>query len=109
MVDESHQGGQELVPAPPDFGAFGEGHPQARTILGVEESKVDQIGEESSSLLLTALPEAQKDEMIATQSLSPLAIVAKLMVAYQPGGLAEKGIVLRALEQREEAESLPMH
>lgn len=47
--------------------------------------------------------------MIATQSLSPLAIVAKLMVAYQPGGLAEKGIVLRALEQREEAESLPMH
>ena len=61
----------------------------------------------ASSLLLTALPEAQKDEMIATQSLSPLAIVAKLMVAYQPGGLAEKGIILRALEQPEEAQSLP--
>ncbi len=61
----------------------------------------------ASALLLTALPEAQKDEMIATQSLSPLAIVAKLMVAYQPGGLAEKGIILRALEQPEEAQSLP--
>lgn len=61
----------------------------------------------ASGMLLSALPDSQKDEMIATKSLSPLAILARLMVAYQPGGLAEKGIILRALEQPDEAQSLP--
>lgn len=75
--------------------------------LELKNPRWTRLERRASSLLLTALPEAQKDEMIATQSLSPLAIVAKLMVAYQPGGLAEKGIVLRALEQPEEAQSLP--
>lgn len=37
-----------------------------------------------TSLLLASLPEAQKDEMIATKTLSPLGIISKLMVAYQP-------------------------
>ena len=59
-----------------------------------------------TSLLLASLPEAQKDEMIATKTLSPLGIISKLMVAYQPGGVSEKGIILRNLENPPEAATL---
>ena len=35
---------------------------------------------------------------MATKSLTPLKIVAKLMTIYQPGGLQEKTVILRQLE-----------
>ena len=73
----------------------------------LQQARWSRLERRASSLLLAALPESQRDEMIATKSLAPLSIVAKLMVTYQPGGLAEKSIVLRALENPEEAQSLP--
>ncbi len=73
----------------------------------LQNPKWARLERRASSMILSALPESQKDEMIATKSLSPLAILARLMVTYQPGGLAEKGIILRALEQPEEAQNLP--
>ena len=57
----------------------------------------------ATSLPLAALPESQKEEMIATKTLHPLGITSKLMVIYQPGGLSEKGIILRNLESPQEA------
>ena len=60
----------------------------------------------ATSLLLAALPESQKEEMIATKTLHPLGITSKLMVIYQPGGLSEKGIILRNLESPQEAPTL---
>eukprot|EP00434_Breviolum_minutum_P043255 symbB.v1.2.038547.t2/scaffold6043.1/size21519/1 len=60
----------------------------------------------ATSLLLAALPESQKEEMIATKTLHPLRITSKLMVIYQPGGLSEKGIILRNLESPQEAPTL---
>ena len=73
----------------------------------LQQPKWKRLERRASSLLLAALPETQRDEMIATKSLEPLSIVAKLMVTYQPGGLAEKSIVLRALESPDEAQTLP--
>ena len=43
---------------------------------------------------------------MATKTLNPLGILSKLMVQYQPGGLSEKGIILKNLESPAEASSL---
>ncbi len=40
--------------------------------------------------------------MIATKTLHPLGITAKLMAIYQPGGLSEKSIILKNLESPQE-------
>ena len=50
----------------------------------------------ASSLLLAALPDGQKEEMVATKNLSPLAMITRLMTIYQPGGLSEKAIILNS-------------
>ena len=60
----------------------------------------------ATSLLLSALPPSHREEMIATKTLSPLGIISKLMVIFQPGGLSEKGIILRNLENPQEAGTL---
>ena len=60
----------------------------------------------ASSLLLAAIPEGQREEMVATKNLTPLSMITKLMTIYQPGGLSEKSIILKALEQPPEATCL---
>ena len=51
-------------------------------------------------LILRALPEGAKEEMVATKSMTCYAILCKLMASYQPGGLVEKGVILQNLENR---------
>ena len=46
-----------------------------------------------------------KEELVATKSLTPLRILAKLMSLYQPGGLQEKTVILKQLEDPGEATS----
>ena len=55
------------------------------------------------SLLLQAIPDSQKEDVIASRSLSVLGIITRLMVNYQPGGAHEKAAVLMALESPAEA------
>ena len=52
------------------------------------------------------VPEAQKEDIIASKSLSVLGILTRLMVNYQPGGAQEKAAVLVALEMPQEANSV---
>ena len=72
----------------------------------LKDVKWGRLERRATSLLLSSLPPSQREEMIATKTLSPLGIVSKLMVIYQPGGLSEKGIILRNLENPQEAASL---
>ena len=55
--------------------------------------------------MLTAVPSTVKEELVATRSLTPLRLVSKLMVLYQPGGVHERSIILRQLEEPVEAGS----
>lgn len=57
----------------------------------------------ASNLLLRALPESQREDIIAGKDLSVLAVLTRLMVNYQPGGGQEKAAVLAALELPTEA------
>lgn len=58
------------------------------------------------SMLLRAVPEAQKEELVAGKNLSAFAIMAHLQILYQPGGLGEKETILRNLESPPEAANL---
>ena len=59
-----------------------------------------------STALLMAVPEAQREELISSKRLSALAITCQLLVTDQPGGLAEKELILRSLEAPPESTSL---
>ena len=51
--------------------------------------------------------ESVGDEMIATNTVSAYGATCRHLVVYQPGGLGEKGVVLRALEEPVEAATIP--
>ena len=55
------------------------------------------------SMLMEAIPTAVQEELVATKSLSPLKVIAKLMTIYQPGGVHERTVILRQLEDPGEA------
>ena len=57
------------------------------------------------SMMVAAVPTSVKEELVATRALSPLRLVSKLMVLYQPGGTHERSIILRQLEEPSEATS----
>ena len=40
----------------------------------------------------------QREEMVSARKLSAMEIICQLLVTYQPGGLAEKELLLRSLE-----------
>ena len=74
--------------------------------VALADSRWSRLERRASSLLLSALPEGQKEEMVATKNLTPLSMITRLMTVYQPGGLSEKSIILKALEQPPEAPCL---
>ena len=72
----------------------------------IQKAKWNRLERRASSMLLQAVPEAQKEDIIASKSLSVLGILTRLMVNYQPGGAQEKAAVLIALEMPQEANSV---
>jgi len=62
---------------------------------------------EKRTLLHMAVPASQGEDLISSKRLTALGIVCQLLVIYQPGGLAEKELVLRSLEQPAETPNLP--
>ena len=71
------------------------------------KQKWSRLERRASTLLLMAVPEGQREDLISSKRLSALGIVCQLLVIYQPGGLAEKELILRSLEQPAEATGLP--
>ena len=85
--------------------------PIQRTTFTIEPSaelkkvKWTRVEKRAISMMLTAVPSTVKEELVATRSLTPLRLVSKLMVLYQPGGVHERTIILRQLEEPVEAGS----
>ena len=65
----------------------------------------ERVEKRAVSMLLASVPTTVKEELVATRTLSPLGLVSKLMVLYQPGGARERTIILRQLEDPAEARS----
>eukprot|EP00435_Cladocopium_sp_Y103_P065438 s603_g27.t1 len=77
-----------------------------KTPAVLKEKRWQRLERRVVSLLLKAIPQSAKEEMISGKRTTVFAILASLQVAYQPGGLAEKEIILRNLEQPSEASSI---
>ena len=66
--------------------------------LELTKPEWSRLERRASTLLLMAVPEGQREELISAKRLSAMAIICQLLVTYQPGGLAEKELILRSLE-----------
>ena len=58
-----------------------------------------------AGLMVKALPDAQREEMISRKCLTTFGILTTLQVSYQPGGLGEKRTLLKNPEEPQEAGS----
>ena len=58
------------------------------------------------NVLLMAVPEPQREELISSKRLTALSIICQPLGDLQPGGLAEKELILRSLEQPPESANL---
>ena len=75
--------------------------------LNLSQKKWGRLEKRASTMLLMGIPETQREEMVATNQTSAMKIVCRLLTIYQPGGLAEKEVILRSLEAPQETTSLP--
>eukprot|EP00435_Cladocopium_sp_Y103_P044759 s704_g12.t1 len=57
-------------------------------------ARLEQRGQ---SMLLAALPEGLKSEVLATRSTNTVEVLYRIFTRYQPGGLGEKALLLRQL------------
>ena len=69
--------------------------------------KWQRLERRASTMLLNALPSAQREDLVSSKKLKALDILCSLLVTYQPGGLAEKELILRSLEAPLEANTIP--
>ena len=58
-------------------------------------------------MMLQAVPEAQREELVSAKRLTAMKVLCHLLVTYQPGGLAEKEVFLSNLENPPEAQTVP--
>eukprot|EP00438_Fugacium_kawagutii_P030710 Skav213064 [mRNA] locus=scaffold364:594309:601403:- [translate_table: standard] len=70
------------------------------------QQKWKRLERRASTMLLMAVPQSQREEMIAAKKLDSLAIICQLLVSYKPGGMAEKELILRSLEVPGEATTI---
>lgn len=68
--------------------------------------KWSRLEKRAATMLLMGIPESQREELIATKQVTAMGIICRLFTTYQPGGLAEKEVILKALEMPQEAGSL---
>ena len=65
----------------------------------------ERLEQRVTNMLLAAVPQSIKNELVATRQLTPQGILFKVLRVYQPGGLSERSSVLWALTNTKEATS----
>ena len=73
--------------------------------LGLE--KWSRLERRASAMLMGAIPTTIREEIVSARSVSALGIITRLLTIYQPGGLAEKALILSSLENPKEEVTLP--
>ena len=72
----------------------------------LRDPRWSRLEKRAATMLLRALPQQARDEMVSSKRLSAFAIVCQLLKSYQPGGLGEKELVLKSLETPVEASTI---
>ena len=65
---------------------------------GVKEERWSRVDKRAASMLLQAVPEAIKSELMANRLSTTLAILGRILTIYRPGSSVERQQVLKALE-----------
>ena len=79
---------------------------QVKPPTELQAQKWRRLEKRASTLLLRAIPDSQKEDLVAAKDLSVLGIICRLMLNYQPGGGQEKQAVLSAIESPSEASTI---
>ena len=82
-------------------------HHDATPSKELEHPRWLRLERRASTMLLQAVPEAQREELVSAKRLTALKVVCHLLMTYQPGGLAEKEVILSNLENPPEAVTVP--
>ena len=72
----------------------------------LDNKKWGRLERRAASMLMAALPEQLREEIVASKSVTTMGILTKAMIQYQPGGLTERSAILNALEAPTEASSI---
>ena len=72
----------------------------------LQQKRWQRLERRVASMLIKAIPDTQKEELVASKSLGVFGIMCHLQILYQPGGLGEKETILRNLESPPEAQGL---
>ncbi|CAE7852855.1 unnamed protein product [Symbiodinium microadriaticum] len=64
-----------------------------------------RVERRATAMMLSAVPQAVREEVIAMGSVTSLALLCKLYAVYQPGNLQAKALVLQRLERPEECDT----
>ncbi|CAE7596997.1 unnamed protein product [Symbiodinium sp. CCMP2592] len=64
-----------------------------------------RVERRATAMMLSAVPQAVREEVIAMGSVTSLALLCKLYAVYQPGNLQEKALVLQRLERPDECDT----
>ncbi|CAE7188671.1 unnamed protein product [Symbiodinium sp. CCMP2456] len=72
------------------------------TSRGLSKPEWTRVERRATAMMLTAIPTALKEEVIAAGGVNTLNLLAKLFSTYQPGNRQEKALVLANLEKPSE-------
>ena len=72
----------------------------------LQEERWQRLERRVSTMILQALPEAVREELVSARRLSVFGILTHLLLTYCPGGVQEKQTLLRNLEDPSEIQSM---
>ena len=77
-----------------------------RPSADLEQKRWMRLEKRVSTLLLMSIADAQREELVSAKKLSAMQILGHLYTTFQPGGIAEKEVILKALEMPPESATL---
>ena len=72
----------------------------------LNQPKWVRVERRAAAMLMNAIPDQLREEVVAGRAVSCLGILSKGMQMYQPGGMTEKMAILTSLESPAEAQSI---
>ena len=72
----------------------------------ISKPKWSRLERRAAGLLMAAIPSNIREEVVSTRSVNAMGILTRLFTVYQPGGLAEKALILSSLENPKEESSV---
>ena len=73
------------------------------TPVALQDRRWRRLERRVAGLLLKAVPESQREDLIAKKYMTVFGILTSLQISYQPGGFGEKRTLLKNLEEPAEA------